>query len=92
MLITKLLEQDKSKIKVYIDDEYVFWLYKKDIIKYEIAEGKEITSEVFNELLNDIVYNRAKQKSLSLLKFMDRSEYEIRKKMTDAGYPETMTT
>lgn len=92
MLITKLIEEDKSKIKIFIDEEYAFWLYKKDIIKYEIAEENEISPEAFNELLSDIVYNRAKQKALSLLKFMDRSEYEIRKKMTDAGYPETITT
>lgn len=90
MHVTKLVEEDKSKIKVYIDEEYAFVLYKKDIIKYEIEEGKEISSETFHELLSDLVYNRAKQKALSLLKFSDRSEYEIRNKLSEAGYSQSV--
>ena len=88
MIITKLEEINKSKVKVYIDYEYAFLLYQKDIANYQLMEGSEITPLVYEELLNKIVFLRAKLKALALLKFMDRTELELRNKLKDAGYTE----
>lgn len=88
MLITKLIELEKSKVKVYIDEEYAFPLYQKDIVNYEIEEGKEITEDACNKLLCDVVLNRAKQKAIAILKFMDRTEFELKKKLAEADYPQ----
>jgi regulatory protein len=88
MLITQLEELEKSKVRVYLDNEYAFLLYRKDIEKFKLIEGNEISFEVYEKILTDTVYRRAKQKALAILKFMDRTELELRRKLSDAGYPE----
>lgn len=90
MMITKLMEAEKSKIKVYIDEEYAFFLYRKEIIKFDIEEGNDITFDTYQKILQDIVLSRAKQKALAILKFMDRTEFELRKKLSEAAYPENI--
>ncbi|HWT27196.1 MAG TPA: RecX family transcriptional regulator [Mobilitalea sp.] len=87
MLITRLEVTDKSKVNVYIDDEYAFPLYVKDVEKFQLIEGQEIPTGIYEELITDIVLSRAKQKALQILKFMDRTEFELRRKLSDAGYP-----
>lgn len=85
MEITRL-EEVQKKINVYIDGEYAFLLYPKDIYKYKLSEGEEISEKLYEEILNDTVYFRAKQKALAILKFMDRTEIELRQKLSRAGY------
>lgn len=86
MIISQLEVMDKSKVRVYIDDEYAFLLYQKDIRHYQLQEGKEISEDLLKEILEDTVLRRAKQKALAILKFMDRTEQELRMKLSDSGY------
>lgn len=88
MVLTRLEEIEKSKKKVYIDNEYVFQLYQKDLEYYGLKEGSVITQADYERILEDRVYRRAKQKALAILKFMDRTEQELRTKLADAGYLE----
>jgi regulatory protein len=86
MVVTSLEEVEKSKIKVVIDDIYTFYLYQKEVDNFGLKEGLELTEENLEKILLDTVYRRAKQKALSILKFMDRTEQELRNKLSDAGY------
>lgn len=88
MVITRLEELEKAKVKVYIDHSYAFLLYRNDIKHYQLAEGLEITSEVYDKIIEDTVYRRAKQKALAILNHMDRTEQELRTKLNETGYPE----
>ena len=86
MVVTQLEELEKSKVKVYIDDTYAFLLYRKDIEAFGLKADTDISEAVYERILTDTVYRRAKQKALSILKFMDRTEQELRNKLSDAGY------
>lgn len=86
MIITRLEELNKSKVKVYIDYEYAFLLYQKDIAHYKLAVESEIDELLYEEIISKTVFFRAKQKALALLKFMDRTELELRNKLKEAGY------
>lgn len=86
MVVTSLEDFEKSQIKVVIDHSYTFNLYQKEVDHFKLCEGMEISQEVLENILLDTVYRRAKQKALSLLKFMDRTEQELRDKLADAGY------
>lgn len=88
MVVTQLEDLEKSKVRVYIDDEYAFLLYRKDIEEFGLKEGNEIIYDVYEKILTDTIYRRAKQKALAILKFMDRTELELRRKLSDAEYPE----
>jgi regulatory protein len=88
MIVTKLEEAEQSKFKIYIDEEYAFLLNQKDLEQYEISEGCTISQADYEKIIENTVFNRAKQKALSVLKFMDRTEQELRRKLKDAGYTE----
>ncbi len=100
MVITRLekAEQNKkgmgrassrsSKIKVYLDEEYAFPIDEIILEEYKLKEGMELTAEVHQELLWKVVFNRSKQKALTLLKFHDRTEAELTQRLREEGYPE----
>lgn len=87
MIITRLEEAEQSKIKVSIDGDYAFWLYQKDITNFGLSEGSEISNKLYDEIRN-IMKRRAQEKALSILKFMDRTTEELRRKLREAGYSE----
>lgn len=86
MIITQLEDFDRFKVKVYIDGEYCFFLYKKELYRLHIEEETEISKEQYELIVDEIIKVRAKNKVVDLLKFMDRSEYDLRKKLLDIGY------
>lgn len=91
MLVTEIIpvlySKSKNRFRVRLIDGADFVLYKKEINKYEIEEGKEISEELFHTLLTDIFIPRAKQRALHLLEKQDRTESGLREKLSKSGYP-----
>lgn len=87
MQITKLEDYGKQKKKLYLDGEYAFWLYYSDIREYNIREEQELSDNIYQELLT-VIQKYAKQKALSFLEHMDRTEQELFQKLKQAGFPE----
>ncbi|TCK97960.1 regulatory protein [Natranaerovirga hydrolytica] len=87
MKVTKLLkDNNKNKIAVYIDDDYYFWLTQKEIDKLELEEDAEISYGRITSIIDNIVFKKAKSKAMNLLKYCDRTEYEIKNKLAQNGY------
>ena len=42
MIVTKTEAVTKTRYKVYIDGQFAFVLYKGELSRYQIREGKEI--------------------------------------------------
>lgn len=87
MVITAFDEKGKSEIKVSIDGEYAFILTRKEIEQLDLAVGMELSAKIYQRICDELVLPRAKQKALGILKFMDRSEKELRKKLADSDFP-----
>lgn len=85
-IVTKL-ESFNSRIKVYINGEVAFVLYKGEIRKYNISEGKEISEETLGEMMS-LLYNRAKERALYILDKSYKTEKEIVDKLKVGFYPE----
>lgn len=90
MIVTKLEGLGKGKVKVYIDGEFHYLLYRKDIQIYKLQENEQISEKVYKEIIEDTVLRRAKQKAMAILKYMDRTEQELRQKLKQADYTETI--
>jgi len=88
--ISKLEVVEKIKTKVYIDEEYHFLLYPQDMRLYKLEEGMELTDEEYKRIIEDTVLRRGKQKALTLLKYMDRTEYELILKLKTSGYSQSV--
>lgn len=88
MIITNFEEMNyKNKIKVYIDQEYAFTLYANEIKRNKLKPDMELSEEQYHDIIYNIVFRRAKQKVLSLLKLMDRTEQELRQKLALHDFP-----
>lgn len=85
-VINKLVEC-KSKIKVYIDDEAPFTLYKGEIRKFFLEEGSTISNETYNEIYT-LLFKRAKERALYILDDAYKTEHQIREKLKNGFYPE----
>lgn len=86
MTITGLEPKEKGKYKVYIDEEFHFVLYYKDLQKYKLEEGSEISGEIYRDIYLNTVLRRGKQKAIAILKYMDRTKQELILKLKQADY------
>ncbi len=88
MQIISVTPLDKRRSKVLTDEDFAFALYQGEIRTYTIKEGGELTREVYREILEKVLFKRAKERTLYLLKSRDRTELEIRRKLKDGYYPQ----
>lgn len=87
MTITDIVKIDKKKSFVYIDYEKAFALYAGEIRKYNLKIDEEIKDEDYNEIVNEVLPKRCKERALYILKDSDKSERDIYNKLTQGGYP-----
>lgn len=87
MQILSVTPLDKRRSKVLTDEDFAFALYRGELKHYDIEVGRELPGEVYGEILEKILFARAKERTLYLLKSRDRTETEIRQKLKDGYYP-----
>lgn len=89
MIVTALrpFERGKNRIAVYLNDEFSFVLYKGELSKYRLSEGMDMPEELFDRIINETLIKRARLRGMNLLQKMDRTESDIRHKLSEGGYP-----
>lgn len=87
MQVISVTPLDKRRSKVLTDEDFAFVLYRGELRTYGIEEGAELASEVYGEILGKVLFKRAKERTLYLLKSRDRTEQEIRRKLQEGFYP-----
>lgn len=88
MIITNIEAVTKAKSRVYIDEQLAFVLYKGELSRYKIKIDNEISDETYREIIEEVLTKRAKVRCIYLLKSMDRTEYQLRTKLKQGGYPD----
>ena len=88
MIVTKIESVTKTRVKVYVDEQFAFVLYKGELSRYRIVAEKEIEEEIFQKLKKEVVLKRAKLRALHLLNDMDRTEAQLRTKLKQGLYTE----
>ena len=68
MLVTEIAEITKSKVKICIDYQISFALYKGELRKYGIKKEEELSEEIYNMILKEVLPKRAKLRCMNLLK------------------------
>ncbi len=87
MIITRLEKKEGFKVRVYIDEDFAFVLTEKELECYSLKEGMELSIAEYERILEETIYHRVIDKALNILKFADRSEHELRRKLTQAEFP-----
>ncbi|HPU62879.1 MAG TPA: RecX family transcriptional regulator [Mobilitalea sp.] len=89
MVITDILEADtgqcskKKAYKIFVDDTYAFLLYENELKQLQLSKGAEISDNIYEAILEDIIFKRAKHKALNILKYSDKTEKEIYFRLKD---------
>ncbi len=87
MHITRIESFRNNKIKIHIDGELKFWLYKKDLKRYTIEEDAQLSPEEY-DVFYKLNLQRGKKQVLNLLQRMDKTRQEVIRKLQESGYCE----
>ena len=87
MMVTALEAYGKDKKKVYLDGQFAFVLYKGELSGCHIEENRELSEEIYDRIMGDILWRRIRMRCMNLLKTMDRTEYQLRTKLAQGLYP-----
>lgn len=86
MLVTSVEKYDKKRSRVFIDYEFAFLLYNSELCSYGIAQDGELSREIYEKIMQEVVIKRAKQRALDILKRSDKSETMLRRKLRDSHF------
>lgn len=88
MIITDIIEIDKKRVKIYLDNEFAFVLYKGELHLYNIAKNLELSETYFDKITKEVLVKRAKLRAINLLSKKDYTEKALRKKLLEGYYNE----
>ncbi len=90
MLVTDLKESKNNLYRVFVDEEYVFSLYKNELTKFHIQKNDMISKELCTYILDDVIYRRAKERALFLLEKKPFSVSMMKKRLRENLYPDNV--
>ena len=90
MKVTRIEEWTKSRSKVYIDEEFAFVLYKGELRQYHFDPGEELSLEDYETIMTQVLPKRAKLRAMNLLKNKEYTVKQLRDKLLEGGYPESV--
>lgn len=90
MKITRIEECSKSRVKVYLDEEFAFVLYKGELRSHHIKAGEEIAEESFRTITEEVLPKRAKLRAMNLLKNREYTVRQLHDKLKTGGYSEAV--
>lgn len=88
--ITEVTAWGKGRYLVSLDGEQAFILYKGELDRYGISQGKELSEEAYASILSETLLKRAQARSLHILKSMDRTEAQMRQRLAQGRYPQSV--
>ena len=86
MIVTRIESLSSSRVKVYLDEELAFVLYKGELRLYGIGEKKELPEEVWLDIYENVLKKRACLRCMNLLKQRSYTVHQLRRKLLDGGY------
>ena len=88
MKVTQVEEFTKSRVRISVDEEFTFVLYKSEQHKFHIRPGEEIEEADVRAILEELLPKRAKLRAMNLLKNREYTVKQLHDKLKEGGYPE----
>lgn len=87
MYITKVEPGKGKRFRVFSEDCFLFALYAKELKQFHIAENNDVDDKSIQYIIEELVFPRAKERSLYLLEYGTYSIVMMRKKLQSNDYP-----
>ena len=88
MIITSILEYDKRKVLIQVDEHCVFPLYKSEVNKWNLAEGCTMPLDIYADIMEKLLPKRVRLRAMHLLQRRSYTREGLRRKLTEGKYPE----
>ena len=82
--------KNKDKLSVYIDNQYCFTIPEEDFLRLNLYEKSEISQDEVAYIRSEVLFREAKSVAVKFLSMRLRSEGEVRKKLEDEGFDNTV--
>ncbi len=90
MFVKNVEDISGGRYKVTMDDDVSFVLYKGEISKFRIAVDTDIDDTGYEQIMHEILPRRARLRLLNLLARRPYTEHQLKVKLIDGGYPESI--
>ena len=87
MTVTEIRPVTKQKYQIEVEGHSPFVLYKGEVFRYHIEKDREISPEIYREIIEEVLTKRAKLRALHLLEQGDRTKKDLEEKLLKNGYP-----
>lgn len=87
MTVTGITEISKTRIRVEVDGEAAFVLYRGELRRYPLKAGEEISEQAYREITETLLPRRARLRAMNLLKSRAYTEKQLSDKLREGGYP-----
>lgn len=87
MIVTRIEEMSRSRVRVYLDERFAFVLYKGELRLYGIREDNELSEENYRKIIGEVLTKRATLRCMNLLKSRPYAEKQLRDKLEQGEYP-----
>ena len=88
MVVTDIKPVTKQKFQIEIDGQPAFVVYKGELFRYHLEKDREIEEETYAEIVDEVLTKSAKLRAMHLLQKMDRTRWELERKLQESGYPQ----
>lgn len=85
--IVSALPKGKGKVHIQLDNGVQFDLYKGEAYKLSLFEKSKLNEEQYQQILTEIIGKRATKYAMHLLERQERTEKQLRDKLTQQEYP-----
>lgn len=91
-VITKITRQKRhqDRYNIYLDEEYAFSVDESVLIQHQLTKGKVVADFEMDDMVYEDEVRKAFSAALNYLSFRMRSEQEVKKKLLDSGYGESV--
>lgn len=88
MVVTEITELSRSRCRIRLDGEETFVLYRSELRRYHVEEGRELSEEDYRAITEELLPKRATLRAMNLLKEREYTTAQLREKLRSGDYPE----
>lgn len=88
MQVRTIKEISGKRVNIVMEDGFSFVLYKGEVRIYGIEEGKDISENNFDTIINSVLPKRATVRAMNLLKVRPYTVKGLTDKLIEGGYPD----
>lgn len=90
MVVLEIVEASKGRYRLHLDSGDDIVLYKGEVRKWNIQKDSEISEELYDAIVEEVLRPRCRKRALHLLEKQERTAHQLLQKLREGGYSEAL--